>query len=138
MTLVTRDKKTGLRRGPIRFPDGHPLVPSGCRWCGIPEATHGRGYIASVGMHTWEQPTSAQVLRRMQARAKAQRHARHEQQPGTVFGMPIQNVEAGELALAEVLPPFGFHRVRNALPGRGVIRGGARWHQGTARSSSWS
>ncbi|MEU5498472.1 hypothetical protein [Streptomyces griseofuscus] len=76
MTLVTRDPKTRLCRGPIRFPDGHPPVPSGCRWCGIPEATHGRSYIASAGTHTWEQPTSAQFLARMHARRTARRYAR--------------------------------------------------------------
>ncbi|MER6976028.1 hypothetical protein [Streptomyces carpinensis] len=75
MTLVTRDPVTGLRRGPIRFRDGNPPVPSGCRWCGLPESTHGRAYIASAGMHTWERPTVAQVLARMRARAKAQREA---------------------------------------------------------------
>ncbi|GLX54465.1 hypothetical protein Shyhy01_74140 [Streptomyces hygroscopicus subsp. hygroscopicus] len=63
VTLVTRAPSTGLRRGPIRFPDGHPPVPSGCRWCGMPEGTHGRRrYIPSAGTHAWE------IVRRTAAR----------------------------------------------------------------------
>ncbi|TFV33152.1 hypothetical protein E4K10_30190 [Streptomyces sp. T1317-0309] len=69
MTLVTRDRTTGLRRGPIRFPDGSPPLPSGCRWCGIPQATHGWGRIESAGWHDWVQPTPKQTIARMKAAA---------------------------------------------------------------------
>ncbi|GLX54466.1 hypothetical protein Shyhy01_74150 [Streptomyces hygroscopicus subsp. hygroscopicus] len=31
--------------------------------------------------------------------------ARRDQEPGTVFGMPVQNTETGEWASADVLPP---------------------------------
>ncbi|SCG08141.1 MULTISPECIES: hypothetical protein [unclassified Streptomyces] len=27
-----RDEATGMLRGHIRYPDGHPPVPYGCRW----------------------------------------------------------------------------------------------------------
>lgn len=67
-TLVTRDPATGLRRNPIRHPDGQPPTPFGCRRCGNPQGSHGRSYIAGAGIHTWERPTNAQILARMRAR----------------------------------------------------------------------
>ncbi|MFF1834164.1 hypothetical protein ACFVXE_08155 [Streptomyces sp. NPDC058231] len=74
MTLVTCDPDTGLRRGPVRFPDGNPPPPFGCRKCGM-EAGH---HYADV--HRWERPTDAQILARMKARrvarAKEKRMAR--------------------------------------------------------------
>lgn len=76
MTLVTRDRTTGLRRGPIRFPDGSPPLPFGCRWCGIPQETHGWTRIESAGMHEWVQPTKQQTLARMKARRRARAKAR--------------------------------------------------------------
>lgn len=76
MSLVTRDPITGLRRGPVRFPDGQPPTPSGCRWCGTPQESHGWGWIASAGLHGWEPPTDSQILARMHARAAARRSAR--------------------------------------------------------------
>ncbi|WP_327385044.1 hypothetical protein [Streptomyces sp. NBC_01207] len=66
MTLVTRDLATGLRRGPIRFPDGRPPTPYGCRWCGSPQGHHGAGYCLTG--RTWTPPTRAQILARMRAR----------------------------------------------------------------------
>lgn len=76
MTLVTRDPLTGLRRGPVRYPDGHPPVPSGCRWCGAEQGGHGRRWSDAAGWHTWTAPTSAQVLARMKARRAARQGAR--------------------------------------------------------------
>lgn len=76
MSLVTRDPATGLRRGPVRFPDGHPPLPNGCRWCGCPSWAHGRSFIASAGMHSWTAPTHAQRLARMRARRAAKAAAR--------------------------------------------------------------
>lgn len=76
MTLVTRDPATGLRRGPVRYPDGHPPVPSGCRWCGIEHRRHAGRWSAAVGWHAWNAPTSAQVLARMRARRAARQGAR--------------------------------------------------------------
>ncbi|MEU8834853.1 hypothetical protein [Streptomyces sp900116325] len=73
MTLVTRDPDTGLRRGPIRFPDGSPPPPFGCRRCGVEERHH-------WFVHDWERPTDVQILARMKARrvarAKERRFAR--------------------------------------------------------------
>ncbi|MFF6844707.1 hypothetical protein ACFY8X_38955 [Streptomyces tanashiensis] len=71
MSLVTRDPVTGLRRNPIRFPDGNPPTPYGCRWCGTGQSGHGQRWKASVGIHRWELPTRAQVLARMRARRRA-------------------------------------------------------------------
>jgi hypothetical protein len=71
MTLVTTDPATGLRRGPIRYPDGRPPVPSGCRWCGTQRGHHGSSWSRAVGLHRWEKPTDKQVLARMRARRAA-------------------------------------------------------------------
>ncbi|XVV35035.1 hypothetical protein ACQPXT_13705 [Streptomyces sp. CA-100214] len=77
MSLVTRDLVTGLRRGPIRFPDGQPPPPHGCRWCGRPQYRHGnRDWIASAGPHRWTRPTPAQTLARMRARRRVRADAR--------------------------------------------------------------
>lgn len=45
--------------------------PDGCRWCGTARSTHGRRFVASHGVHAWEQPTNAQRLARMRARRAA-------------------------------------------------------------------
>ena len=71
MTLVTRDPTTGLRRNGIRYRDGNPPIPSGCRWCGISERYHGQRWVPSHSWHKWEQPTPAQILARMKARRAA-------------------------------------------------------------------
>jgi len=44
-----------------------PPNPFGCRWCGLPDP-HGQYYTRSVGMHSWERPTNAQIKARMRAR----------------------------------------------------------------------
>lgn len=69
-TLVTRDADTGLRRGPVRWPDGNPPPPFGCRRCGHDQPRHG------AGVHRWERPTNAQVLARMHARRRARAEER--------------------------------------------------------------
>jgi len=76
--LLLRDPATGLRRGPIRYPDGNPPAPGGCRWCGAAPSQHyGQTWAASAGWHTWEQPTAAQTLARMRARRAARARDRH-------------------------------------------------------------
>jgi hypothetical protein len=45
--------------------------PFACRWCGEERSHHGRSYVKSKGLHSWEQPTAAQVLARMLARRAA-------------------------------------------------------------------
>ncbi|MCF3960324.1 hypothetical protein [Streptomyces fuscigenes] len=74
MTLMFRDPRTGLARGPIRYPDGRPPEPSGCRWCGRPQDTHGLALMRS-GVHAWTAPTFAQILARMRARARVRAEA---------------------------------------------------------------
>lgn len=71
MSLVTRDLATGLRRGPVWYPDGQPPTPYGCRWCGTEQSGHGQRWKASVGLHRWEQPTRVQILARTRARRRA-------------------------------------------------------------------
>ncbi|WP_329307009.1 hypothetical protein OG322_26165 [Streptomyces sp. NBC_01260] len=63
LAFVSADPVTGLRRGPIRWPDGTPPPPFGCRWCGHDPAMHG------MGAHSWERPTDAQMVARMKAPA---------------------------------------------------------------------
>ncbi|SOE31708.1 hypothetical protein [Streptomyces sp. OK228] len=65
---TTADETTGMQRGPIRWPDGTPPTPYGCRWCGIDHAEHRDRRTAAAGLHTWQRPTNAQILARMRAR----------------------------------------------------------------------
>ena len=66
------DRRTGLRRTAIRYPDGMPPQVDGCRWCGDPLWQHlTRRWAASQGMHVWTEPTNAQVAARRAARAAA-------------------------------------------------------------------
>ena len=77
-TLVTSDLATGLRRGPIRWPDGTVPTPFGCRRCGHPESHHGRG------AHQWERPTKVQILTRMRVRRERRLAARGPLDPSTI------------------------------------------------------
>lgn len=77
MTLLLVDAGSRLRHGPVRFPDGSPPPPHGCRWCGRPTYRHGaRDWISSVGTHGWTRPTPAQTLARMKARRAVRAEAR--------------------------------------------------------------
>lgn len=50
-----------------------PPDPYGCRWCGEGQGHHGRSYVISRGMHSWERPTNAQIKARMRARRAARK-----------------------------------------------------------------
>jgi hypothetical protein len=39
--------------------------PSGCRWCGVGERSHCRGWTPEVGMHGYEPPIEEQIKARM-------------------------------------------------------------------------
>lgn len=45
--------------------------PFGCAHCGVAKRYHGRRYISSVEMHSWERPADEQVKARMLARRAA-------------------------------------------------------------------
>jgi hypothetical protein len=66
-----RDAATGMLHGHIRWPDGTPPTPYGCRWCGAEHGHHGRQWLPGRGIHPWEQPTERQILARMRARRNA-------------------------------------------------------------------
>lgn len=68
MTLVTTDPATELRRGGIRWPDGSPPTPDGCRWCGFTRREHAGRWTNGAHWHFWTPPTRAQRLARMRAR----------------------------------------------------------------------
>ncbi|KOG22015.1 hypothetical protein [Streptomyces viridochromogenes] len=42
--------------------------PSSCAECGIPKRPHGRRFTLSAGVHTWQAPDQALILRRMRTR----------------------------------------------------------------------
>lgn len=71
MTLPTTDPKTGMRRGGIRWSNGNPPTPNGCRWCGAPERGHCGRWTNGAGWHQWTPPTAAQRITRMRARRAA-------------------------------------------------------------------
>lgn len=64
---------TGIAHGYVRWPDGRPATPFGCRWCGTRQSHHGRSYMRGRGMHGWERPTEAQIKARMIARRNARK-----------------------------------------------------------------
>lgn len=66
-----RDATTGMLHGHIRWPDGQPPTPFGCRWCGTEQGGHGHRWMPGKGMHVWVQPTQAQIKARMVARRNA-------------------------------------------------------------------
>jgi len=75
--LWSVDATSGMRHGPVRFPDGNPPPPHGCRWCGRPTYQHGaRDWMAAAGQHGWTRPTPAQTVARMKARRAARTEAR--------------------------------------------------------------
>lgn len=45
--------------------------PYGCKHCGEAKRSHGRRYMGSVGVHSWEQPSDEQVKTRMLSRRVA-------------------------------------------------------------------
>jgi hypothetical protein len=63
--------ETGMRYDYLRWPDGQPPTPFGCRWCGDEQGHHGRQYLRGRKFHVWEQPTEVQILARMRARRNA-------------------------------------------------------------------
>ncbi len=71
-----RHPETGMLRGHIYYPDGHPPVPSGCRWCGLSNP-HWQYWRPGKGYHQYEPPTQAQILARMRARRAARPASRH-------------------------------------------------------------
>ncbi|MEV0016619.1 hypothetical protein [Streptomyces tendae] len=73
---TTRCLTCGTFHGPVRWPDGTPPPPFGCRWCGIDLADHRLRRTAGADVHVWVRPTDAQVLARMHARRAARAEAR--------------------------------------------------------------
>lgn len=94
----------GLRHGPIRFPDGSPPPPHGCRWCGRPTWMHGMG-------EEWTRPTPAQTIARMQARRKARAETRRLARVltsfdlGSLFVGPCERRRRRRAELAQTPPP---------------------------------
>lgn len=68
-----RDEGTGMLHGHIRWPNGRPPTPFGCRWCGTERGHHGRSWMPGHGVHAWVQPTQAQIKARMLARRNARK-----------------------------------------------------------------
>jgi hypothetical protein len=77
VALLHTDPLTGLKRSRIRFPDGHPPTPFGCRWCGQTQRAHGYGptHLPGHGFHAYTQPKDAQILARMRARRRVRASA---------------------------------------------------------------
>lgn len=67
------DGTASIRFGNVRWPDGRPPTPFGCRWCGDERGHHGHQYLRGRGIHVWEQPTREQIKARMLARRAARK-----------------------------------------------------------------
>lgn len=68
--LTRTDPVTGMRHGYIRYRDGHPPTPFGCRWCGIASDQHWGGGCIPGRPHNFAMPTPTQIKLRMIARRK--------------------------------------------------------------------
>ena len=79
---------SGIAHGYVRWPDGRPATPFGCRWCGTLRSHHGRSYMRGRGMHGWEQPTQAQIKARMLARRAARKAICRCPDPAVEFPIP--------------------------------------------------
>lgn len=64
------DRTTGLKRTAVRFPDGSPPDPDGCRWCGISPRRHDLEWSRAAQWHRWTHPTAVQIYARMTARRR--------------------------------------------------------------------
>lgn len=117
MTLVTRDPNTGLRRGPIRYPNNHPPTPNGCRRCGAPQSSHGRRWIPSAGLHTWQPPTQQQILTRMKARRTARLNAAPPKYHATTGWDPAPDGESADPYCADCGSPacIRWSRIQDRL-----------------------
>lgn len=67
--LTRTDPATGLRHGWIRYANGSPPAPFGCRWCGTVADNH-HGDSIPGRPHTYTRPTYKQQKLRMLARRK--------------------------------------------------------------------
>lgn len=71
--FLYRDCDTGMAHGNVRWPEGQPPTPFGCRWCGTERRFHGRRNLRGRNSHLWTQPTQAQIKARMLARRNARK-----------------------------------------------------------------
>lgn len=71
--LIYRDLDTGMAHGNVRWPEGQPPTPFGCRWCGAEQRFHGLRNLRGRNSHRWVQPTQAQIKARMLARRNARK-----------------------------------------------------------------
>lgn len=71
--FLHRDLDTGMAHGNVRWPEGQPPAPFGCRWCGAEQRFHGRRNLRGRNSHGWVQPTQAQIKARMLARRNARK-----------------------------------------------------------------
>ncbi|MFE4329686.1 hypothetical protein ACFRQM_09540 [Streptomyces sp. NPDC056831] len=98
MPLITRDETTGHRRSVIRYPDGTPPRPAGCRWCGVAEDVHDVRWSDAASFHVWATPTAAQVKARILAHATHATHGTPQHAaptaPQTLLGASIAAFQA--------------------------------------------
>lgn len=71
--FLYQDCDTGMAHGNVRWPEGQPPTPFGCRWCGTEQRFHGRRSLRGRNSHRWVQPTQAQIKARMLARRNARK-----------------------------------------------------------------
>lgn len=124
-----RDPVTGMLHGHIRWPDGTAPTPAGCRWCGHEQRSHGQMWLPGRGFHKWEQPTSAQIFARMQARRAARKAVCRCPDPSELrqpFAPVVDpwKCEADDCRMADhllrqLLAPLSFAQAMDVLDGGG-------------------
>jgi hypothetical protein len=126
-----RDVETGMHHGNIRWPEGQPPTPYGCRQCGFERRFHGRRSLLGRPSHLWEQPTQAQIKARMVARRTARKSVCRCPDP-MEYGAPQRfaplvdpwKCEADDCRMADhllrgLLAPLSFEQAIAVLDGGG-------------------
>jgi len=127
--LLHRDCDTGMAHGNVRWPEGQPPTPFGCRWCGTEQRFHGRRNLRGRNSHCWVQPTQAQIKARMLARRTARKAVCRclepwEEQPRLAPVVDPWKCEADGCRMADhlmrvLLTPLSFEQAIAVLDGGG-------------------
>lgn len=112
--------------GRVRWPNGQPPTPSGCRWCGAEQRHHGRRSLRGRPSHSWERPTEAQIKARMVARRNARKSVCRcvepwQQQPFAPVVDPwkceADDCRMHDYLIGAWLTPLSFDEARSAWGG---------------------
>lgn len=67
--------------------DRRPVMPSGCRWCGVDLRDHFQRWAPEVGWHQWTEPTAQQRKERILARHRRVKKSRKSDTQALASGL---------------------------------------------------